>query len=153
MKSRSLFVLITIALLSSLTSCGTMKTVSCASDYNEAFVGQSHNDIVTLLGPPTRQVTDGNGGLILCYEESIQHSTMVAENVNPYRGTYTPGVLTENLTSYVHFYINGKGSCYYVKTNHTKDVWVEANRGEKKAIWWVIGCTSAVCLLALLGAD
>lgn len=104
------------------TSCRTYYSVSKASDYTNAYVGKNHNDIVYALGAPDRQTSDGAGGTILIYEDFTTQSVATAHNVNYYSGTYTPGTKSTTHTDYAHFYINSNGTCYNVKTNHTKTV-------------------------------
>lgn len=115
-----------LVVLLTMVSCSTTQRISRLSEYTATYVGKTHNDIVLMVGVPTRQVSDGAGGTILCYEESVQRTVATAENVNPISGTYTPGALTGTQTSYVNFYINKEGICYNVDTNHTKLVTVES---------------------------
>ena len=71
-----------------LTSCTVTRTyqVSMASEYTNMFVGKSHKEIVSALGAPDRQTTDGGGGTILIYEQttttSTSNSVAAAYNVN-----------------------------------------------------------------------
>ena len=114
------------------TSCTVTRTsqVSMLSEYTNMFVGKSHKEIVSALGAPDRQTTDGGGGTILIYEQttttSTSNSVAAAYNVNYFTKTYTPGVNTSTSTStntsFVHIYIDDSGTCYNVKTNHTKYV-------------------------------
>ena len=110
------------------TSCTVSRTyeVSKISEYTNLFVGKSHNQIVTSLGAPDRQVTDGANGTILIYEQTTisSNSVQTAYNVNYYTNTYTPGVYTNTYakTSYLHLYISPNGICYKVNTNHKKYV-------------------------------
>ena len=114
------------------TSCTVTRTyqVSMASEYTNMFVGKSHKEIVSALGAPDRQTTDGGGGTILIYEQttttSTSNSVAAAYNVNYFTRTYTPGVNTSTSTStntsFVHIYIDESGFCYSVKTNHQKNV-------------------------------
>ena len=105
-------------------------TVSKENDYQKAFVGASHNEIVSAFGAPDRQTSDGAGGTILIYEKTTTQTTSdsqaTAYNVNYYNRTYTPGVhsnsTTTQNTSYVHIFIDQDGVCYNVKTNHQKRV-------------------------------
>ncbi len=139
-----------ITALMCLASCGTYQTVSRVSEYTNQYVGQNHNYIVQRWGPPTRQTSDGAGGTILIYENSVQKSNAVADNVNPIAGTYNPAVLTQTFTSYANFFIGDDSICYKVQTNQTKEVWVPASKKQKKAIYWILGGTGAICILCLI---
>lgn len=103
-----------------LTACSTTYTVSLQREYEEQFLGKSHNYIVTAWGAPNRTESDGNGGQILIYEKSSALSQEVATNIDIFNGTYTPGTYTTTNTAYAHFYVDHRGNCYLVKTNHTQ---------------------------------
>lgn len=116
-----------------LSSCYTTKTgwhtteviVSDFPKFRAKCIGQTHNQIVTALGAPDRQLSDGAGGTILVYEntttKSISNSIARAYDVNYSTRTYSPGVETTtqhySKTDYVHYFINTGGVCYEVKTN------------------------------------
>lgn len=140
-----------ISALLCLASCGSYKTISCVSEYTNQYVGHTHNEIVTAWGPPTRQTSDGAGGTILIYEDSVQKSNAVADKVNPVSGTYNPAVLTQTYTSYANFFIGADSVCYQVQTNHTKQVYQEASRGAKR-LGWILGGGSLLilCLLPIM---
>ena len=147
------------------TSCTVTRTsqVSMVSEYTNMLVGKSHKEIVSALGAPDRQTTDGGGGTILIYEQttttSTSNSVAAAYNVNYFTKTYTPGVNTTTSsstnTSFVHIYIDGSGTCYNVKTNHTKYVTEvdEKATAKNKKMWKIFGITygSLGGLLAILG--
>ena len=151
------------------TSCTVTRTyqVSMVSEYTNMFVGKSHKEIVSALGAPDRQTTDGGGGTILIYEQttttSTSNSVAAAYNVNYFTKTYTPGVNTTTSsstnTSFVHIYIDDSGTCYNVKTNHTKYVTEVDEKATAKATakakktWKILGITygSLGGLLAILG--
>ena len=126
-------------------------TVSKENDYQKAFVGASHNEIVSAFGAPDRQTSDGAGGTILIYEKTTTQTTSdsraTAYNVNYYNRTYTPGVhsnsTTTQNTSYVHIFIDQDGVCYNVKTNHQKRVTEidEAATAKNKKMWKILGIT------------
>ena len=138
-------------------------------DYAKAFVGSHHNVIVSSLGAPDRQTSDGAGGTILIYEKvtttsnSNSNSIATAYNVNYYSKTYTPGaqtntntVTTQN-TSYIHVFIGADGVCYGVKTNHEKEVVdekaVEHNeKALKKNVGWTVGVLFGLIALPTLVA-
>lgn len=139
-------------------------TVSKENDYQKAFVGANHNEIVSAFGAPDRQTSDGAGGTILIYEKTTTQTTSdsqaTAYNVNYYNRTYTPGVhsnsTTTQNTSYVHIFIDQDGVCYNVKTNHQKYVTEidEKATAKNKKLWKICGITwgaaLGVTLLAVL---
>lgn len=161
---------------SCISSVPTTSYVSMEEDYAKAFVGSHHNVIVSSLGAPDRQTSDGAGGTILIYEKvtttssSNSNSIATAYNVNYYSKTYTPGaqtntntVTTQN-TSYIHVFIGADGVCYGVKTNHQKKVidedaveWnKEAQKKNVKIVLWsylgIMGVSAiAGVVAALLG--
>jgi hypothetical protein len=142
---RLLFISAILLIASSMfTSCRTYYSVSKASDYTNAYVGKSHNDIVYALGAPDRQTSDGSGGTILIYEDFTTQSVATAHNVNYYTGTYTPGARSTTHTDYAHFYIGSNGKCYNVKTNHTKTV---SKFAPGKTIFLGLGCALPVISL------
>lgn len=106
----------------SLSSCATVNYVAAEKEYSAAWVGQTHSAIISSYGAPEREVTDGNGGLILVYEKK----TTIVDNSfgHPYGygwgwgwGYGTNTVQASTTTDYVHFYVNPQGICYQVKTN------------------------------------
>lgn len=120
---RLLFISAILLIASSMfTSCRTYYSVSKASDYTNAYVGKTHNELILQLGAPDREVADGGGGKVLIYEKHSSNTVATAYNVNYYNNTYTPGARTTTNTSYVHLFIDPNGNCYNVKTNHTKTV-------------------------------
>ena len=128
MKNTLLKIVILMIAVCSFTSCTVYRTyeVSKRSEYTNKYVGKSHNQIVTSLGAPDRQASDGANGTILIYEQTTisSNSVQTAYNVNYYTNTYTPGVYTNTYaqTSYLHLYISPNGTCYKVNTNHKKYV-------------------------------
>lgn len=89
-------------------------------EISKSMVGYSQQYIVSTMGAPNRETTDGTGGLILTYENTTLNSIATAYNVNYFTGTYTPGFRTTSHTDYIHVYINSQGICYKVKTNITR---------------------------------
>lgn len=132
MKRSFLSIAIVMVVLCMFTSCTVTKTslVSMLSEYTTEFVGKPHNYIVTTLGAPDRQTSDGAGGTILIYEKTITTSSSknvaAAYNVNYLTGTYTPGTKSSSVTTqntrYIHLFVGEDGVCYNVKTNHQKVV-------------------------------
>lgn len=149
-------------------SCGTpMRTyaVSKEKDYQEAFIGAKHNEIVSAYGAPDRQTSDGAGGTILIYEKTTttttSNSQAAAYNVNYVTGTYTPGSYTNSSTtqstSYIHFFISDDGVCYNVKSNHQRYVTEvdEERKAKNRKIGIIAGSTIGgfyAVLLAVLFA-
>ena len=103
-----------------ITSCTTTYHVSMQPEYSKALVGHNHQYIVSTMGAPNRQITDGAGGTILIYEETRSQSMAVPPYINYSTITYPPGVITTSRTDYIYVYINSQGKCYNVKTNLTK---------------------------------
>lgn len=117
MKHFGIFGLITA--LFALSSCATAKYVSVEDDMNNEWVGRRHSEIVREFGAPDRETSDGKNGTILVYE-SITRSYRTDEDTH--FGYFDPDYTTtisEN-RSYIHFFIEGNGVCYLVKTNHVK---------------------------------
>lgn len=112
----------------SFCSCTTTYSVSKQNDYTRSYVGATHQQIVSHLGAPDRQSSDGNGGTILIYEKTYvtSSSRSVATMENMTLNSYTPGNRTvtssTSNTSYVHFFIDRNGNCYQVKTNHRQNL-------------------------------
>lgn len=131
-----------------VTSCRTTYITSAQSDYENRFRGATHNQIVSALGAPNRQTSDGNGGTILIYESTSAQSIATATNINYFNKTYTPGVNTTYHTSYVHFYIDSKSKCYRVKTNRTKQY---SKFSTGKTIGCVLGFTLPILTGVILG--
>lgn len=136
----------------SCTSAVKTYVVSKEKDYQKAFIGASHNEIVSAFGAPDRQTSDGAGGTILIYERTTTSTTSdsqaAAYNVNYYNKTYTPGVhsnsTTTQNTSYVHLFIDKDGVCYNVRSNHqevVREVDEEqlAKNRKKGKIWGAVG--------------
>ena len=173
---RSVFYLVIVAMASCmLTSCTTKSytymasvPVSKLSDYTTEYVGKPHNYIVSSLGAPDRQTSDGAGGTILIYEEttvtstSSSNSVAAAYNVNYFNKTYTPGTATTTQsvqsanTSYIHLFVNSDGVCYNVKTNHQKYIQKECegqrkvlSKGGKITLWSLAGAYVAILVAAL----
>ncbi|MCR5549141.1 MAG: hypothetical protein K6F25_10380 [Bacteroidales bacterium] len=103
----------------SLSSCAPAGYISKEAEFNNAWVGKTHQEIVAAYGAPTREVTDGKDGTILVYEE---FSTSVYGPAYPYRhypwgGWYGHDVYTRTNRDYADFFINGEGTCYLVRSN------------------------------------
>ncbi len=162
---KSLFFVVFVAL--TMTSCFTTKTgvrtdkimVDDFPRFRENCIGQTHNQIVTQLGAPQRESSDGAGGTILIYENTttttISNSLASAYNINVIARTYTPGVntTTEQTTNtdYIHYFINSDHVCYEVKTNIPMRREEESEPYEYKYKEMHLGKTMAVVLGPLVG--
>lgn len=146
--SKLSIVMVMSCLFMSCTSAVKTYVVSKEKDYQNAFIGASHNEIVSAFGAPNRQTTDGAGGTILIYEKTTTSTTSnsqaAAYNVDYYNRTYTPGVhsnsTTTQNTSYVHLFIDKDGICYNVRSNH-QEIVTEVDeeqlaKNRKKGIIW-----------------
>lgn len=131
-----------VASMSLFTSCFTKSVVVEKTDivtvddfptFREQSIGLTHNQIVTKLGAPQRELSDGGGGKILIYEntttKTVSNTLASAYNVNYITKTYTPGAQTTSTvstnTEYLQYFVNADGICYEVKTNipmtHTEE--------------------------------
>ena len=102
-----------------MTSCYTTQSVLLSSqDLKERYIGKTEKEIKQMMGPPTRETSDGEDGIILIYESNTGSTTRVTEYLgNTYYKT------TQNPDDYSWFYLDSKGVCTYVKTNSlTKQV-------------------------------
>lgn len=94
-----------------LISCHTTQYVSLRDDYNSQIMGKSHADVISLLGPPSRTVSDGNGGEILIYEVKTQQGNVGGGSIN----------LMENKQQ-TSVYLDANKVCYKVETDDVKPV-------------------------------
>ena len=118
MKSYSFLKIgIIVVIVSLFTSCTVYKytTISKEEEYKKEYVGKSHNQIVTTLGAPDKQFSDGAEGIIIIYEKSVFES-----NINTYKGSGSATTIESK--GYIQFFINKSGICYDVKTNHTETI-------------------------------
>ena len=118
MKSYSFLKIgIIVVIVSLFTSCTVYKytTISKEEEYKKEYVGKSHNEIVTTLGAPDKQFSDGAEGIIIIYENSVFNS-----NINTYKGSGSATTIESK--GYMQFFINKSGICYDVKTNHTETI-------------------------------
>ena len=118
MKSYSFLKIgIIVVIVSLFTSCTVYKytTISKEEEYKKEYVGKSHNQIVTTLGAPDKQFSDGAEGIIIIYEKSVFES-----NINTYKGSGSATTIESK--GYMQFFINKSGICYDVKTNHTETI-------------------------------
>lgn len=108
---------IIVVIVSLFTSCTVYNytTISKEEEYKKEYVGKSHNQIVTTLGAPDKQFSDGAEGIIIIYEKSVFES-----NINTYEGSGSATTIESK--GYMQFFINKSGICYDVKTNHTETI-------------------------------
>ncbi|MBO7225730.1 MAG: hypothetical protein J6V35_07450 [Bacteroidales bacterium] len=119
-----LIVIIISCLFSSCTMYKTI-TVSAEDEYKKLFIGRNHNFVVSRMGAPNRETSDGAGGKILIYEQTTTYSSgstiATANNVNYYNRTYTPGAETNTVSSqktdFIHVFVGKDNICYNVKSN------------------------------------
>lgn len=80
--------------------------------------------IISFLGPPTKEVSDGGDGLILVYERNGQSSSTVAtaeRNQTYYNTVYND--------KYTWIYLDSNGFCTHVKTNEVYKLVKEYDSG------------------------
>ena len=123
-----------------LTSCAPTHKVSLRDEFVKQYVGLSHNEIIRILGAPSRETQDGLGGIILVYEDLIIKSQGGSFRTKYYSGTdVTSGVNK----LYTNLCLDANGICYDVLTNRTMSV-----KEENKAVIF----TAIICVLAGIGA-
>ena len=96
-----------------LSSCSATYEVSIKNDLTKLFVGLKHHEIIKIMGAPTRETSDGLGGLILVYED-VEYESISSFLKN------SSVTNTKPIIGYIHHYINKDGLCYNVETNYTK---------------------------------
>lgn len=104
-----------------MTSCTSTYHISRQPEIFRIMVGRTQQSIVSEMGVPDRQTSDGAGGTILVYEQTTSDSIATAYDVNYFTGTYIPGYRTTSFKEYINLYINPQGKCYDVKTNLTRE--------------------------------
>ena len=92
-----------------LTSCHTLECVPLQDEYNAKLNGKSQVEIIELIGPPDRTVSDGQGGEIMVYEIKSQQGNVSKGSIN----------LKENRLQ-TSVYIDGNKICYKVKSDDQK---------------------------------
>ena len=149
MKSYSFLKIgIIVVIVSLFTSCTVYKytTISKEEEYKKEYVGKSHNEIVTTLGAPDKQFSDGAEGIIIIYENSVFNS-----NINTYKGSGSATTIESK--GYMQFFINKSGICYDVKTNHTETIEeIDEEASKNKTLVGVFGgiYLGAIVLLGLV---
>lgn len=142
-----------IAATLGLCSCSSTRYVSAQSEIEAAWAGKTYSEIVKANGAPTRETSDGAGGVILVYENVRSFADTYAYNYGPYygwgRGT---NLNTEirNQTDYIHFFVGEDNVCYMVKTNLLKPDGTEINTGATVAASIGGALTATLILLTIL---
>ncbi len=102
---------------SCMTSCYTIQPVLLSSqELKDRFVGKTEKEIKQMMGPPTRETSDGDDGTILIYESSAGSTTKV-KTTKVTDNYYITRSNTTNQENYSWFYMDSKGKCTYVKSN------------------------------------
>lgn len=124
-----------------LISVASFLLASCSVTYeslepyaNKMWQGKTHAEIIQTYGAPTREVSDGMGGVILCYEQS--RAVVNTTTDTPYGGLYgfyyhmAANTRTETTieTDFANFFIGKDKICYKVETNLKREV----KDGDKK---------------------
>ena len=123
-----------------LSSCSTTYyTVSLKDELSSIFVGKKHSEVITTIGAPTREVSDGLGGTILVYE-NIKANSLTYNFSQSISHTKT-----DIERGYIHCYINTDHTCYKIETNYTKALEKENTAG---LVWSIIGTILGVSAIA-----
>ena len=102
-------------LCSCMTSCYTTQSVPLSSqELSQRYVGKTKQQLIQMMGPPTRETTDGGDGSILVYEANAGSTTKV-KTTKVTDNYYITRSNTTNQENYSWFYLNSKGVCTYVK--------------------------------------
>lgn len=146
MKSYSFLKIgIIVVIVSLFTSCTVYKytTISKEEEYKKEYVGKSHNQIVTTLGAPDKQFSDGAEGIIIIYEKSVFES-----DINTFKGSGSATTIESK--GYIQFFINKSGICYDVKTNHTETIEeIDEEASKNKTLVGVVGGIYLSCFVLL----
>lgn len=123
MKKLTKVIAVFLAVCFLMTSCYTTQNVLLSSqELKERYIGKTEKEVIQMMGPPTRETTDGGDGSILIYESNAGSTTKVntTKLTDDY---YITRSNTTNQENYSWFYFDSKGVCTYVKTNSlTKQV-------------------------------
>ena len=128
-----------LAVVLSVTSCTTARFVSSQPRYQSEWVGKSHADIVRTFGAPTREVSDGDNGLILVYESF--YSTYDSDE---FMGDYTTTVKEHR--NFKEFYLDPDGNCYNVRTNES---FINGRKFDLLSTGW-LGIAAAIATIGLI---
>ena len=136
MKKFLAIILITTTLLSSCGTQSNVQSISCYDEYCQRYIGKSHKQLISDLGAPNRETSDGDGGTIIIYEKITEHHNLNFDaNTNIGGIAYTSGDIigtTNSSVSFLHLYIDSEGVCYNVATNHMQVDWLETVKEEKR---------------------
>ena len=116
------YLLLLIAVVLCAASCTTTRYISMQPSLEAEWVGRSHADIIRGFGAPTREVSDGDDGLILVYEETYStHETEHSES--------TVTTTSRDYRTFKEFSLDAAGTCYNVRTNEQMEDGEEFNLG------------------------
>jgi len=123
-----------------VTSCTTTKQVAMGREYQTQFKGYGEEYVVAACGEPTRTFPDGKGGKVLEYGDAAAFSQKsgIAISSQIDQGDY-------GVEPFVQFFIDKEGTCYSVRTNHTKAV----KEYDNKKSWLVAGCSMGGTAIAI----
>lgn len=119
-----LLIVVGFVLCAWMTSCYTTQNVFLnEKDLSEQFGGKTKKEIIQMMGPPTRETTDGGDGSILVYEYNTESYTNTTTNYNQYTNTKKEQSSTNYVNKFVHIYFNSENICVGVRHNYlTKQV-------------------------------
>ena len=99
------------------TSCYTTRYAnkSLQPEYADSLVGKTQKQVLQMLNPPNRIISDGEGGAVYCYENEVAVTNTA---VTP--GYYADGLVTAThmQLNYIYVFLNSQGIVYDVNTNH-----------------------------------
>ena len=127
-----------------LTSCTTTHKVSLRDEFVKQYVGLHHNEIIRILGAPSREAQDGLGGIILVYEDLIIKTKGGTVYTKYYSAVDTASAVNK---LYTNLCLDANGVCYDVLTNRTMIVKEENKEGTRALLF-----TTIVAVLAGIGA-
>ena len=104
-------ILLAVALLS-VVSCSVPRYISVEPDLQDEWVLRTHAEIVQSFGAPSREVSDGEDGRILVYEDFY-----TTYETDEFVGEYATA--SQEYCDFKEFYINADGICYDVRSNET----------------------------------
>ncbi len=114
-KNTKAFKSICLILASSILcmSCHTTQCFPLQDEYNTQLNGKTYAEVVELIGPPDRTISDGKDGEILIYEVRTQQGSQ-------HYGRYSSSInLTEKKTQ-TSVYLDANKKCYKVKSDDVR---------------------------------
>lgn len=106
MKKFLAIILITTTLLSSCGTQSKVQYISCYDEYCQRYIGKSHKQLISDLGAPNRETSDGDGGTIIIYETITEHHNLNFDaNTNIGGIAYTSGDIIGTTNSSVSFFV------------------------------------------------